>query len=81
MRLDFYQWIVLRMLYVASEFLCVQKQYTHLSPLLFLVVTGAITFFTSFISVPDCIEQFNWKKIICSIEETRQMTRYIWQLC
>lgn len=61
MRLDFFQWIVLGMLYVATEFLCIQKQYAHLSPLLYLVVTGAV-FLTSFISVLDCIEQLNWKK-------------------
>lgn len=37
------------------------EQYAHLSPLLFLVGTGAITFFTSFTSILDCIEQLNWK--------------------
>lgn len=53
------------MLYVATEFLPMQKQYAHLSPLLFLVVTGAVIFltsFTSFTSILDCIERLNWKK-------------------
>lgn len=49
------------MLYLTTELLPIQKQYAHLSPLLFLVVTGAITFFTSFTSILDCIEQLNWK--------------------
>lgn len=51
---------VLRLLYV-TEFLPVEKQYARLSSLLFLVVTGAVTFLTSFTSILDCIEQLNWK--------------------
>lgn len=42
-------------------------------PLLFLVVTGAVTFLTSFTSILDCVEQLNWKN---NLFDRRNQTNY-----